>query len=109
MAETFWFQCPIGKLCSVRGYRAEGTMQWSEVRAAYPDQWLIVEALEAHTEGQKRLLGRMAVVETCGDGAAAMQSYRRLHRDYPQREFYFVHTSRDSLDIQERQWFGIRV
>jgi hypothetical protein len=31
---------------------------WSEVRKAYPDQWLVVEALEAHTEGHQRLLDR---------------------------------------------------
>jgi hypothetical protein len=25
-------------------------MQWQEVRVIYPNQWLIVEALAAHTE-----------------------------------------------------------
>jgi hypothetical protein len=37
-----------------------------------------------------------------------MQSYERLHRERPQREFYFVHTGRESLDIRERRWIGIR-
>jgi hypothetical protein len=27
---------------------------------------------------------------------------------YLEREFYFVHTSREELDIVERQWLGIR-
>ncbi|MCJ7435091.1 MAG: hypothetical protein MUO77_16535 [Anaerolineales bacterium] len=38
-----------------------------------------------------------------------MQKYRRLYQQHSEREFYFVHTSRKQLDIQERQWFGIRM
>jgi len=83
-------------------------MIWSEVQKAYPNQWLIIEALDAHTEDNRRLLDCIAVVETCADGASAMQGYQRLHREYPMREFYFVHTGRESLDIHERHWIGIR-
>jgi len=84
-------------------------MQWPEIRRAYPDQWLVIEALQAHTTpGSNRDLGHIAVVESCDDGRAAMQSYRRLHQLYPGREFYFVHTSRAELDIRERAWTGIR-
>jgi hypothetical protein len=83
-------------------------MQWSEVRQAYPDQWLVIEALEAHTEQNQRRLDRLAVVERCTDGQVALQSYRRLHQQYPQREFYFVHTSREELTILERHWAGVR-
>lgn len=83
-------------------------MVWTDVCSAYPNQWLIIESLEAHTEGNRRLLDRLAVIETCPDGAAALQSYRRLHQQYPLREFYFVHTSREELEIIERQWTGIR-
>jgi hypothetical protein len=25
-------------------------MRWKEVQAAYPDQWLVIEALQAHSE-----------------------------------------------------------
>ena len=84
-------------------------MKWSEIRNTYPDQWLVVEALEAHTKPDNRLhIERFAVVEPCADGSSAMQAYRRLHQQYPEREFYFVHTSREELDIRERQWLGIR-
>ena len=83
-------------------------MLWSDIRSAYPDQWLIVEALEAHsTIDKRRHLDRLAVLEKCPDGSAAMQRYRELHRQYPQREFYFVHPSREQLDIREHKWcFG---
>lgn len=83
-------------------------MNWTNIRQAYPDQWLVIEALEAHTENERRYLDRLAVVEVCADGTKAMQSYRRLHQQYPLREFYFVHTSRERLDIIERQWAGVR-
>ena len=83
-------------------------MLWADVRNAYPNQWLIIEALEAHTQGNRRLFDRIAVVETCPDGAAALQSYHRLHQQYPLREFYFAHTSNEMLEIIEREWTGIR-
>ena len=83
-------------------------MNWQEVREAYPDQWLVIEAIEAHTEESQRSLDRIAVIEMSADGAAALQAYERLHRDYPQREFYFVHTGRETLDIRERRWIGVR-
>lgn len=84
-------------------------MKWPEVRNAHPDQWVVIEALEAHTTpDRQRVLDRLAVVDTCPDGAAAFQVYRRLHQQYPQREFYSVHTSREELEIEERRWLGIR-
>lgn len=84
-------------------------MLWPEIRKAYPRQWLIIEALEAHTEsGNQRQLDDLAVVERCSDGSISMQRYRHLHQQYPHREFYFVHTSRAELTIIEEQWLGIR-
>jgi hypothetical protein len=84
-------------------------MQWPEIRRAYPDQWLIIEALQAHsTPDHRRILEKVSVVEQSTDGSAAMRSYRSLHQQYPEREFYFVHTSREELVIRERQWLGIR-
>lgn len=84
-------------------------MRWSEIRKVYPDSWLIVEALEAYTTGDnQRAIERLAVIEICPDGGDALRRYRQLHNEYPQREFYFVHTSRAELDIRERYWHGIR-
>jgi hypothetical protein len=78
-------------------------MIWSEVRQAYQNQWLIIEALEAHTTPDtQRHLDHIAVVEICSSGGDAMQKYRRLHQQYPTREFYFVNTGRETLDIRER-------
>lgn len=83
-------------------------MIWSEVRAAYPDQWLVVEALAAHSEGGRRVFDRIAVVEVCDDGRATMKRYGQLRAQHPQRELGFAHTSNDALEIEERRWMGIR-
>jgi hypothetical protein len=83
-------------------------MLWVEVRKAYPNQWLVIEAVEAHSAADHRLLDKIAVVEVCADGTAALQSYRKLHQTHPEREYYYVHTLREELDIRERQWLGIR-
>ena len=84
-------------------------MIWTEIRKVYPNQWLVVEALEAHTtQANQREVTQLAVIEQCEDGNTAMQSYRRLHQQYPDREFYFVHTSREELEIEVRYWLGVR-
>ena len=84
-------------------------MLWSDIRTTYPDQWLIIEALQAHTTpDSQRILDRLAVIETVSDGKTAFQRYRELHQQYPDREFYFVHTSREILEIHEQQWPDIR-
>ncbi len=83
-------------------------MDWSEIQAAYPDQWLILEALEAHSEEGLRVLDRVAVISTCADGENAVETYRKMHLEFPEREFYFIHTSRETLKIEERLWIGIR-
>jgi hypothetical protein len=86
----------------------ETLMRWKEVREAYPDQWLVIEAVQAHSEGDRRVLDKIAVVEVCADGSAALQRYRKLHQAHPEREYYYVHTGRVELEIHERQWLGIR-
>ncbi len=84
-------------------------MKWAEIRTVYPDQWLVIEALEAQTTSdQRRVLERIAVVERSASGSAAFNRYRQLHQEYPNRELYYVHTSREELDIRELQWLGVR-
>ena len=83
-------------------------MRWPEVRASHPDQWLVIEALEAHSENDHRVFDRIAVIDVCTDGRSTMKRYAELRRQHPQREFCFVHTSRVELNIEERLWLGIR-
>ncbi|MFL6195463.1 MAG: hypothetical protein ACJ75H_14905 [Thermoanaerobaculia bacterium] len=83
-------------------------MDWREVRERYPRQWLLVEAIDARSEGEKRVLEDLAVVQSFPDAKAAMDGYKELHRRDPQRELYVLHTDRDRLDISEVRWLGLR-
>lgn len=137
-------------------------MRWIDVVAAYPNQWLVIEALEAHVEvvdppelarGSsadldaipeplahpalgfdpareddpsdgtiaapiadpskttavpdngwtfRRVLDRVAVLELCADGRAAMHASREYARTCGSREVLCVHTSYPSLHFEER-------
>lgn len=83
-------------------------MQWQDIRHHYPDQWLLVEAIKAHSAEDRRILDELAIVDVFEDSVAAMKSYARLHREAPQRELYVFDTDREELDVRERRWLGIR-
>lgn len=83
-------------------------MVWQDIRKHYPQQWLLVEAIKAYSEANKRVLEQLAVVDTFPDSIAAMKRYVQLHHEAPQRELYVFHTSRETLDIPERSWLGVR-
>jgi hypothetical protein len=83
-------------------------MRWPDVRKTHPNRWVVIEALDANTKEHRRVVDRMAVVEVCAGGAAALQRYRELHQAHPDREFYFAHTGNDELEIVERPWIGVR-
>ena len=83
-------------------------MVWQEIRKQYPQRWLLVEAIKASSAAHKRILEQLAVVDTFPDSVAAMQRYAQLHHEAPQRELYVLHTCRETLDISERSWLGVR-
>lgn len=83
-------------------------MTWQHAREHYPEQWLLVEALQAHSKDNQWIVEDLAVIEAFDDSVAAMKRYRELHRQAPQRELLVFHTSRATLDIQERVYLGIR-
>lgn len=83
-------------------------MTWHDVRSAFPHQWLLVEAVKAHSESDHRILDDLSVVDTCPDSPTAMKRYADLHREAPARELYVLHTDRAEPDIEERFWIGLR-
>jgi hypothetical protein len=83
-------------------------MTWPDIRRHYPQQWLLVEALVAHSKSGKRLLDELAVVDAFPDGEAALRAYLKFHRDAPLRELYVVHSDREELEIMERALLGLR-
>jgi hypothetical protein len=84
-------------------------MQWKEIRERFPHQWLLVEAVEAHSTEGKRILDDIAVLQSFSDWPTAMEDYKKLHRKDRQRELYVLHTDRERLEIGEIRWLGLRV
>jgi len=84
-------------------------MQWSEVRKHYPSQWVLIEAIVAATQGNKRVVDELSVVGSFNENSKeALRTYLKLHREDKQRELYVIHTSRDLLDIEVTAWTGVR-
>jgi len=84
-------------------------LKWDEVRNTYPSQWVIIEAVEAHSEGNKRIIDKIAVIDSFMDGTRnVLLENAKSQRLYSGREIFVVHTSRSELDIEERRWVGVR-
>ncbi|MCP4357854.1 MAG: hypothetical protein GY796_07555 [Chloroflexi bacterium] len=83
-------------------------MKWQDIRKTYPDTWLLIEAIEAHTENDKRVLDQISVIDRYLDGQTAWQAYAAAHRENPDREMFVFHTDRPELDITIKRWLGLR-
>ncbi|MCC6896774.1 MAG: hypothetical protein IT321_28410 [Anaerolineae bacterium] len=75
-------------------------MDWQQVRDQFPHAWVVVEAIDAYTEGAKRIANQLHVIEVFGDNwKHAWDKYRQLHRSDRWREYYVLHTDRVELNI----------
>lgn len=84
-------------------------MIWSEIRSRYPNQWLLIEATNAQTEGDMRILDSLKVLASFHDSTQALNECAALQAQTPERELYVFHTSRETLDVHERRWNRWRV
>ena len=83
-------------------------MLWQEVRDSYPGQWVVLEAISAHDVDNKRVFEDISVVKAVDDSMEAHREYRVLHKKYPEREFLFVNTLKEKLDVTVHRWIGVR-
>jgi hypothetical protein len=75
-------------------------MDWQELRRQYPHSWLLVEAFDAYTEGDQRIIPRLELIAEFGvDWETAWDRYKTLHRADKHREYYVLHSDRETLDI----------
>jgi hypothetical protein len=84
-------------------------MTWSEIRNQYPNTWLLLEAITAHSENDRRIVEEFSVVSRFDDSESALDAYSQLHEIAPARELLVLHTSQEKLEIKERFWMGIRM
>lgn len=83
-------------------------MLWEEVRKAYPDKWVVFEAIDAHSENNYRIVDEIAIINYFSGSMEAFHKHSELHKQKPNRELYFFHTSREKLDIREKKLVGLR-
>ena len=83
-------------------------MNWQQVREQYPHKWVIAEAIKAHNEGNQWLVEQLTVFDTYVDVYKALNIYKQLHQQAPERDYLVVHTDKEHLKISERHWVGIR-
>lgn len=73
---------------------------WDEIRLTYPNQWVLVEALNAETVENRRQIHSLRVLAPFDDFPSAWMGYLTHHRAAPQRELYMLHTRREQLNIE---------
>lgn len=75
-------------------------MTWQEVRELCPEQWVLIEAIEAHTEGEWRICKNLRLIDRFDDQLEGWAEYKQLHREYPNRELFVLHTDREELEVK---------
>ncbi|MNE72751.1 hypothetical protein D3C81_2161720 [compost metagenome] len=84
-------------------------MNWETLRENFPNQWVLLEAIEAHSNDGRRILDRISLINAYDEGKKALEEYKSIHKKEPSRELYVAHTSKTELKIIERQWLGVRI
>ena len=84
-------------------------MKWEDVREAFPNRWVLIEAIEAYTNDEnERILEKITPIDTYSEPSEAMKDYQDLHKENPARELYVLHTNREQPNIIEKTWSGVR-
>jgi hypothetical protein len=84
------------------------TLKWTEIRKRYPDKFVLVEAVFAYSKENKRIIEEMSVLEEHTSSGAAWNGYKKLHREFPERELYIFHTSKEQIEVEEQHFIGVR-
>lgn len=83
-------------------------MKWKDAREKYPNRWLLIKALEAKSENGFRIVEDLDIINCFENGSEALKAYSKIHKQDKFLEMYVYHTSKDTLDIGERLWMGVR-
>jgi hypothetical protein len=81
-------------------------MNWQQIREQYPNRWVVVEALNAVTQGAQRVINELALDGVFDDWESAWREYTSLHNADKWREYYMLHTDRAELNIGVIDSFG---
>lgn len=82
-------------------------MRWKEVQERFPNEWVVLEVLRAHSINGYRYIEDVIIVDRFEGSLEAMERYEELRKEQPNREYCFFHTSREELVARER-YVGVR-
>lgn len=69
-------------------------MRWLEVQRRFPNEWVVLEVMKAHSKESKRYIEEIVVIDRFEKSSEAMRRYDELRKEKPYREYCFFHTSR---------------
>ncbi|MDF2670878.1 MAG: hypothetical protein K0R67_3184 [Paenibacillus sp.] len=78
-------------------------MQWKEVRKIYPDQYVKLQILAFHTEGNTKYVDEVALIKAIQDPKEATKELLRSKDG-----IIVSHTSNEELKIEIRTLRGLR-
>lgn len=81
-------------------------MTWQEIRELCHGQWVLFEAIEAYTEGDYRICQNLSLIDRFAEELEGWTEYLRLHKEYPKRELFVLHTNREDLEVKIRYRIG---
>lgn len=77
-------------------------MRWVEVQKRFPNEWVVLEVIKAHSIDGQRYIDEIVVIDRFEESIEAMHRYDELRQKQPNREYCFFHTSRPNLVARER-------
>jgi hypothetical protein len=83
-------------------------VKWTEIRNHYPDTFVLVEAVSAYSKENKRIIEEMSFIEEYTSSNEAWGGYKKIHREFPERELYIFHTSKEQIEVEEQRFIGVR-
>ncbi|MHB8627318.1 MAG: hypothetical protein ACYDBJ_11070 [Aggregatilineales bacterium] len=75
---------------------------WEQIRQQCPNVWVLIETLDAFTDKArgKRIIPHMRLIQAFEDDwRIAWAAYKETHHADLDREYYILHTIRETLDI----------
>lgn len=78
-------------------------MQWNEVRKIYPDQYVKLQILTSHTEGNTMYVDEVALIRAIQDPKEATKELLKSKDG-----IIVSHTSNEKLEIEIRTLRGLR-
>ena len=103
-----WYKYDIISAWTEKTSRWGDLVKWSQVRGQYPNQIVLVEALETSSNNKILTIEEMSVLSDYTDSSDAWQDYKRIHRNKPEKEIYLFHTSKEKAEVIEQFFVGIR-